>query len=90
MLDKADYRCCAGLTRTGCGVKKILNTCPKISSSTTSATATEKTSPATTAMNVIAICISTLPLHALCVRSIEWQSGRLNQVVEKQGCECTM
>src|SRR5215831_12413560 len=40
------------------GAKNRRNTCPKINSSASRATASEKTIPPTTAVNVIAICIS--------------------------------
>jgi hypothetical protein len=41
------------------GAKNKRNTCPKINSSASSATASEKINPPTTAMNVIAICMMT-------------------------------
>lgn len=51
------YRRGSALTGTGAGLKKMRKTWPKMNSSTTKPTATEKINPATTAMNVIASCI---------------------------------
>src|SRR5580704_5801994 len=52
------HRCCLSEPcRTSCGAKNSRNTCPKMNSSASNATATEKIRPATIAMNVIAICI---------------------------------
>src|ERR1700728_962794 len=58
----ATQRYCSDFAETVCGfnladAKNRRNTCPKISSSASNATASEKTIPPTTAMNVITICM---------------------------------
>src|SRR5216684_3328583 len=58
----APQRLCSDFTGTACRAslpdsKNRRNTCPKISSSASNATANEKIRPPTTAMNVIAICM---------------------------------
>src|SRR5712671_12004 len=59
----AHQRLCSDFTCTACraslpDTKNRRNTCPKISSSASNATASEKIRPPTTAMNVIAICMT--------------------------------
>src|SRR5579872_456323 len=49
---------CGRGAETAAAPKNSRNTCPKINSSASKATAIEKINPATTAMNVIAICIT--------------------------------
>ena len=64
MSNRDPYSGCApqrlrpAFTVTLCRTKNTRITCPKINSSATNATATEKTSPAVTVRNVIAICIT--------------------------------